>query len=250
MRWLEEMALLKRDFQAEQLIITDDTFTIDHERLEKICRGMIDRRLNLSWFCFSQINTVNRDILKMMKKTGCYSIGFGVESSDEGLLRQMGKPITPAQAKDTIRTTTELGLKTQAFYILGLPGETKSQMQATVRFAEEVNSTLAFFNMLVPYPGTRDFDAFFAGVPLDEIHWENFVAIGENCVLQKASVTGYEIEQLISWANRHYYAHPKRLINVLRHIDTPYELVNYIKGGCSIMKQIFAARERMQAHDR
>jgi hypothetical protein len=40
------------------------------------------------------------------------------------------------------------------------------------------------------------------------------------------------------------------LINVLRHIDTPYELVNYIKGRCSIMKQIFAARERMQAHDR
>lgn len=247
---LEEMELLKRDYQAEQLIITDDTFTIDHERLEKICRGMVDRRLKLSWFCFSQVNTVNRDTLKMMKQAGCYSIGFGVESADEGLLRQMGKPISPAQAKETIRTATELGLKTQAFYILGLPGETKAQMQATVRFAEEVNSTLAFFNMLVPYPGTRDFDVFFDGVPLEDIAWEDFVAIGENCVLRKSVVAANEIEQLIGWANRRYYAHPKRLFNVLRHIGTRYELLNYIRGGCSLVKQIFAAKERLSAHDR
>lgn len=238
---LEEMSHLKRDYQAEQLIITDDTFTIDHERLERICRGMIDKRLKLSWFCFSQVNTVNRDIMKMMMKAGCYSIGFGVESADESLLLQMGKPISPTQAKNTIRTANELGLKTQAFYIFGLPGETKAKMQATVRFAEEVNSTLAFFNMLVPYPGTRDFDTYFNGVQLDDIIWEDFVAIGENCVLRNSTTTASEIEQVTLWANRRYYAHPKRLFNILRHIGTRHELLNHIKGGYGLMKQMIAS---------
>ncbi len=131
---LEEMAMLKKDYHARQLLITDDTFTINHDRLEKICRGMIERKLNLSWFCFSQVTTVNKEMLELMKKAGCYSIGFGIESADESILKKMGKPIKPAQARDTVRIANRVGLKTQAFYIIGSPDETEEQMKKTIDF--------------------------------------------------------------------------------------------------------------------
>lgn len=235
---LEEMQMLKANYNARQLIITDDTFTINHARLEDICKGMIDKKINLAWFCFSQVNTVSREILKLMKKAGCYNIGFGLESSDETILKKMGKPILPSKAKEVVDTANKLGIKTQAFYILGSPGETKTQMEDTVKFSREVNSTLAFYNMLVPYPGTKEFDYFFSSIPLNAIDWEKFVAVGEECVIKNSDVSAREIEKLIARANIVYYAHPGRLLNLVRRIGTLYEFLNYLSGGIALLKQV------------
>jgi anaerobic magnesium-protoporphyrin IX monomethyl ester cyclase len=235
---LTEMEMLKKDYCAKQLIITDDTFTINHDRLERICRGMINKKLNLSWFCFSQVTTVNREILELMKAAGCYSIGFGIESADAAILKQMGKPITPEKAKETVKTSNKLGLKTQAFYILGSPGETRTQMEKTIAFSRDVNAVLSFYNMLVPYPGTREFDHYFSGMPLEKIEWENFVAVGEHCVLERSALPAADLQAMIARANTNYYLHPLRILNLLRHIRTPYELANYLRGGISLVRQI------------
>jgi radical SAM superfamily enzyme YgiQ (UPF0313 family) len=235
---LEEMQMLKTDFHARQLLITDDTFTINHERLEKICRGMIDKKLDLEWFCFSQVNSVNREMLSIMKKAGCYNIGFGIESGNEDILRKMGKPIKPEKALEAVRLANETGMKTQAFYIFGTPGETKQQMEETIQFAKKVGATLAFFNMLVPYPGTKDFHHFFSRTPLEKIEWEKFVAVGEQCILTNADVSQKEMEELIATANLEYYMNPRRIANILFHIRTFYEFSNYVKGGISLFKQI------------
>jgi anaerobic magnesium-protoporphyrin IX monomethyl ester cyclase len=236
---LEEMQMLKTDFHARQLLITDDTFTIDHERLEKICRGMIEKKLGLEWFCFSQVSTVNKEMLSIMRKAGCYNIGFGIESGNEDILKKMGKPIKPAKALEAVRLAKEAGMKTQAFYIFGTPGETRRQMKETISFAKKVGATLAFFNMLVPYPGTKDFNHFFSEIPLEKINWEKFVAVGEECVLTNAEVTPKEMEELIATANFKYYTNPLRIAGLLFHIRTFYEFSNYVRGGISLSKQIF-----------
>jgi len=250
---LEEMEMLKKDYQAQQLLISDDTFTINHERLEKICREMIKKKLGLKWFCFAQVNTVNKEILKLMKEAGCYNIAFGVESADEEILKKMGKPIKPEQALKAIRTANEVGLKTQAFYIFGMPGETKEQMEKTIKFAKKVKATLAFFNMLVPYPGTREFQNFFSGIPLNKIEWENFVAVGENCVLKNSEISSEQIEKLMATAYLQYYLNPLIIVNLLFQIRTFYEFSNYARGGLSLLKQIikwFNKKARLDNNDK
>ena len=235
---LDEMQMLKKDYGARQLLITDDTFTVDSLRLEKICKGMIDKKLNLKWFCFAHVNTVGREILSLMKKAGCYSIGFGLESSDEGILKRMGKPISPAKSKETVKIANQLGLKTQAFYIMGSPGETRAQMLNTIKYSQEVDSTLVFYNMLVPFPGTKEFSFFFSSTPLKNIKWEKFVAIGEDCILKNSEVSSGEIEKLISKASRLYYTSPRRIFNLLIHIRTLYEFINYFKGAIALCGQL------------
>lgn len=236
---LGEMEMLKRDYGARQLIITDDTFTLNRGRLVAICEGMIKKRLNMDWFCFSQVTAVDRETLRLMKRAGCYNIGFGVESANREVLKRMGKNIDPRRALEAIRAANSAGLKTQAFYVFGTPGETKEQMEETIRFSRQVGATLAFFNMLVPYPGTRDFDHFFAGTPLDEIDWSSFVAVGERCVLEKAGgPKAQEIERLVAKASTLYYLHPKRLMDILLHIRTWYELSNYLAGGLGFLRQL------------
>lgn len=238
---LEEMRMLKKTYGARQLLITDDTFTLNHPRLTEICHRMIDERLDLQWFCFSQVTAVNPEVLGLIKRAGCYNIGFGVESAEPEVLKSMGKNIKPEQAVEAVQMANAAGLKTQAFYVFGTPGETRAQMEHTVRFSGEVDATMAFFNMLVPYPGTKDFSFFFKGVPLAEIEWENFVAVGEKCVLDNnPDISPREIEQLLAKANLHYYFNLHRLARLLYHIRSGYELRNYMLGGISFIKQNFA----------
>lgn len=235
---LDEMQMLVRDYGARQIIITDDTFTLNRARLEAILKGMIDLRLGLSWFCFSQVNAVDRATLSLMKRAGCYNIGFGIESSNPETLRRMGKNIRPEDALRAVHDANALGIKTQAFYVLGMPGETLAQMEDTVKFAARVGSTLAFFNMLVPFPGTRDFERFFGDMPLEEVNWEDFVAIGERCVLRgNPEVAPELIERMIARANLTYYASAARIIDILTHIRTPLELANYMAGGWGVLRQ-------------
>jgi radical SAM superfamily enzyme YgiQ (UPF0313 family) len=236
---LEEMRMLKREYGVRQLLITDDTFTLNRKRAEAICAGMIEGRMNLDWFCFSQVGAVDESSLGLMRRAGCYNIGFGVESADPGILKRMGKNILPEQALKAVHTANRLGYKTQAFYVLGSPGESLDQMRRTVEFAMEVDATLSFFNMLVPYPGTRDFEHFFGSVPLDEIHWDEFVAVGERCVLEgNPEVSPREVERLIAQANTRYYLRPRKVLEILSRIRTPYELFSYISGGVSFVRQI------------
>ncbi|MFA6434767.1 MAG: radical SAM protein [Elusimicrobiales bacterium] len=235
---LEEMRMLKKRYNARQLVITDDTFTVNHERLEKICRGMIAGRLNLKWFCFSQTSTVNREILELMKRAGCYNIGFGLESANERSLKEIGKPLNLEKALRSVHDAKKAGMKTQAFYVFGIPGETAADIEGTIEFAKKVNSTLAFFNMLVPYPGTADFRKYFAGVPLTEIKWADFVAVGKNCVLKNSELSAKEIKRLMASAYRQYYCNPLRVLNIILQIRTPHELLSYLRGGFSLLRQV------------
>lgn len=239
---LDEMEMLKRAYGAEQLIITDDTFTINQERVEKICLGMIERKLNLAWFCFSQVNTVNKQLLQLMKRAGCYNIGFGIESGCERIREKIGKSISTGRALEIVRVANGMGIKTQTFFIFGFPGETFEEMQETIQFAKRISSTLVFFNMLVPYPGTREFEHYFSTVPLDKIQWEDFVAVGERCVLKYSNIPPELIENLLGNAYIQYYTHPLRLIRLLRHIKTGYEFANYLKAGMGLFSQVFAWR--------
>lgn len=69
------------------------------------------------------------------------------------------------------------------------------------------------------------------------------MAVGETCVLRNAAMPGPVIERLLADANRRYYLHPGRLLAVLRHIGTLYELAGYVRGGLSLARQILTWAE-------
>jgi len=233
---LDEMSMLKTQYKARQFIITDDTFTINKKRLIDICEGMIKKRLNIEWFCFSQITAVDGEILKLMKRAGCYNIGFGIESVSQRILKIIGKPHSSVQCKTVIDAANRLGIKTQAFFVFGQQGETIEEINDTINFAIHLNPTLAFFNMLVPYPGTRDFSYFFKDVPLDKIDWKNFVAIGTNSAINKPD--NLDLEKIVYNANLRFYKRPSQLLHIISKIKTLYELWSYIKGGFGLLSQM------------
>ncbi len=136
----------------------DDCFTIDDQRTIAICRGMIERGLNLSWECLSRVDGVSGEVLDAMRDAGCARLFFGLESGDDGILRTMKKQATFAEGKAAIDLAGRHGLKTGAFFILGYPGETNASLTKTVNLSSRLPLDYLSYTVPYPLPGTDLYD--------------------------------------------------------------------------------------------
>ena len=66
------------------------------QRAREFCELLLDKNLRMTWFCFSRVDTVTRELLALMKRAGCVSLNFGVESGDAQMLNVMKKGATLA----------------------------------------------------------------------------------------------------------------------------------------------------------
>lgn len=133
--------------------IADDLFTANKERVKALCGEIKRRGVNFVWSAFSRVNTVDREILEVMKDAGCDSVSFGIESGNQEMLKRIRKGITLDQAREATRVCKEAGIITHASFMVGLPGETKETMRETSRFAQELGIFFGY-HFLAPFPGT------------------------------------------------------------------------------------------------
>jgi radical SAM superfamily enzyme YgiQ (UPF0313 family) len=133
--------------------IADDLFTASKQRVQALCGEILDRGVEFDWSAFARVNTVDREILQVMKRAGCDAISFGIESGNPGMLKTIQKGITVEQAREATRLCKEAGITTHASFMVGLPGETPETLADTARLAEELGIFYGY-HMLAPFPGT------------------------------------------------------------------------------------------------
>jgi len=145
-----------------EIHIIDDNFTADTDRVYGICDEIRARKLKFSWYPRNgiRVDRVSHDILKAMKDVGCYRIPFGVESGSQRVLDRVGKRITLKQVENAVWLAKKAGMETQAYFMIGLPGETKDDLDATCAFAKKLSPDLAKFSIMIPLPGTQVFKSY------------------------------------------------------------------------------------------
>jgi len=238
---LGEIEHLNKQYGIEHFVFNDDTFTMNRQRVREICSRILERNLRIEWYCFARVNTVDRDLLSLMKRAGCTQIGFGIESGDEQILKNLKKNITLEQSIQALRICNELGIETFAFFIFGCPGESATTIKKTIEFSKKIKPTLAFFNMLVPYPGTEIFNSSYTDLSMLE-NWDDFVAIGVNPVVDSPDLPKEALQKWVYRANLAFYLRPSQLWTILRHIKSLKEMWIKLAGGYGLLRQILKWR--------
>jgi anaerobic magnesium-protoporphyrin IX monomethyl ester cyclase len=135
--------------------ISDDTFTMDRDRVMILCRKLIDADLGITWHAISRVDCVDPPLLAMMRRAGCIQISYGVESGSDAIKKRLGKPVPNARAIETFRQTAAHGMIPRAYFIYGSPGETCQTIQESIDLLLQLQPLGAVFYMLVTFPGTR-----------------------------------------------------------------------------------------------
>jgi anaerobic magnesium-protoporphyrin IX monomethyl ester cyclase len=152
---IEEIKLVVENLHIYNFFFRADTFTYDKQWVLQFCHEILRTNLKITWFTNSRVDTVDEEMLIMMKKAGCQLISFGVESGDSRILKYIKKGITKEQVKRTISLTKKIGILTGALYILGLPGDTLRSIYNTIQFSKEVDSDMVEFLPFLPFLGTQ-----------------------------------------------------------------------------------------------
>jgi radical SAM superfamily enzyme YgiQ (UPF0313 family) len=153
---LDEIERVARRHGVKEIHFEDDNLTLKRAHVEEICTGLLARGIGVSWATPNgiRVDTIDRDLLDLMRESGCYSIAFGVESASPEILRRCGKRTSINRIEQTIAMAHEAGLITQGFFIFGLPGETEQTIQQTIDFARHSKLDKAQFLLLDVMPGS------------------------------------------------------------------------------------------------
>ena len=135
-RIIGEMKNLAENFGAECFLLAFDQFTAKRGFAEQFCRGLIDAGLNhLPWYCISRLDTVDKDLLNLMRKAGCETMCYGIDSGSKKTLAFIRKDIDREVLFDRVRETTEAGIVPTLSFVIGFPEESRQDLEATLELA-------------------------------------------------------------------------------------------------------------------
>jgi anaerobic magnesium-protoporphyrin IX monomethyl ester cyclase len=151
---IEEMEQIA-ELGYDHVWMSDDLFTLNYKRTMELCREVEAAHLPLTWECLSRVTHVDYDLFAQMKRAGCKRVFFGIESADEGVLKQMSKGITPGQAKVTVEACVRAGIKAAGFFMVGYLGETQESLLKTISFSSRLPLDYVSYTIAYPLPGTK-----------------------------------------------------------------------------------------------
>jgi radical SAM superfamily enzyme YgiQ (UPF0313 family) len=179
--YIVELAKYLSTFDIDAITFWDDTMAANKERLYKTCEGFINSKLfwphsKLRWFGAMRANQADPDMLKMMKRAGCFGTGIGIESGSDRLLKVMNKKTTVEMNKRACAYVSEAGLYLATTFMLGNPGETEMEMNETVAFMKNLKNCMKSVGIFRPLPGSRFYYEFINNntLPKEHIDWSDF----------------------------------------------------------------------------
>ncbi|MBI5049226.1 MAG: radical SAM protein [Deltaproteobacteria bacterium] len=226
---IAELCYLKK-LGYKEIYFNDQTFGIKRTRAQELCESMIKEELNFGWVCWSRVDVIDEKLLKIMKKAGCHTILFGVETANEDTLKNMGKGYTLRGVEETFRLCKKYGVRILATYILGLPGEDREDVLKTIEFAVRLDSDFVSFNTLIPRAGTpiRQHAVNSGWIAEGDIRMDQS---GTYTVMGNEALTSDEILALKKNAVRRFYGRPSYIAKRLLGVRSLYEFKRLIMDG-------------------
>ncbi len=213
-------------YRVKTIFFEDDNLTFDLKRFEAICDSIIEKGIKFAWETPNGIRAdyLTCSLLKKMKKSGCQSVFFGIESGDQYVLDNIvGKSLKLKDVIKVAKMCKDIGLKTGAFYIIGFPGEKKENMLKTVNLAlrlkREFDVGMHLF-FATPSYGTRLYkECKKKGYIKGDLTPRAFAEVRQTRgmpLIETEDFASAEVKEIAAYANREY-----KKLSLINHIKNP-----------------------------
>lgn len=153
MKWAHSLGIREMQFHEYNGIV-------NWKIVEEFCHLMIDsglaKEMRWGWPIGIWLKVLNRDRLKLMREAGMDYLCLAIESYDQKKLDDVmkGKDVSISHVNNVIKWGREFDYQLHAFFMLGLEGQTKEDIEATIKYAKHLDIDTASFFIAQPLPGT------------------------------------------------------------------------------------------------
>ncbi len=154
---VEELRAARKEYVFRDFEFIDDNLTLDVNHAKKVCEALIRADLRVGWYANNGIRAdrLDAELASLMKRSGCKGVAVGIESADNEILKAINKSETVEEMTRGIQLLQQAGITVGGHFIFGLPGDTLEKVRKSIAFKNKVGLDYAYFNQLVPYPGTE-----------------------------------------------------------------------------------------------
>jgi anaerobic magnesium-protoporphyrin IX monomethyl ester cyclase len=214
---LNELREVYHRYHFNAVAFVDDTFNLIPKRVIEVCHGIVEKKLDLWWWCLSRIDLLlpNQEMVKEMVRAGAKSVFIGVESSSPRTLEELRKGIHVDETVQTVEMLKRNGLEIHASYILAGLHDTVETIHDTIRFAKRLDTNVAQFAILTPYPGTAIYQQVKDRIFKWRSPWSFFDM--QHLVFKHDHLSFMRMEWLLFKAHLLYYTRSKKAIQDIWH---------------------------------
>ncbi len=154
---IAELKLAKERYSIKRFTVLDENFSYDIERVKTFCASLIKEKFVLPWAILEGVRAdkVDKELLKLLKMSGCKNLIYGIESADENVFKNLSKGGSFSDIEKAIRLAQSEGIYVGGYFVIGLPGSTFVSEMKSIRFALRHRLNPIVFWMAIPYYNTR-----------------------------------------------------------------------------------------------
>ena len=234
---LDQIEWLVKEYGVGELMIVDDIFNFDLARAKEICRGIIRRglRVHLQFPNGVRGDRFDEELMGLMKEAGAHYLAIAIETVSEKYQKLVRKNLKADRAREAVEWARNYGIEVSGFFMIGFPGETVQEVQATLDFAVTAPFDSIFVSIVAPFKGTKLRTDMIAG-RFGEMTSEGQAALQELFpVVHNRALPKELLLKMQKEAYWRFYTKPRSVLNLARKL-TNYR--NAVKISRAISRRI------------
>ena len=223
---VDEIEVVINEYNIKEINFISDTFTYKKDFVEQLCKEIINRGIDISWVAPTRADCITPELLKLMKKAGCRSLRYGVESGSDRILKLMGKKLDKKNILNAFQLTKDAKIEAFAYLIIGYLSETEETIKETLSFVKELKPDLLMYNIATPLPKTKLFKQAVEAGLVNPNYWNDFI-LNENH--ERVPYLFKDTEKWIDLAYRDFFFSHRFVLKKILGIRAS-NILNYVKG--------------------
>jgi radical SAM superfamily enzyme YgiQ (UPF0313 family) len=213
---IDELVALKAEYAPDQIWFADDMFTINRRWVHRFCQRMVERDAVTPFYIIGRPETLDPSLCAALREAGCYRVYLSAESGAQHVLDAMRKESTVGDVLEAERLLRAAGIELGVFVMLGYPGETWKDVNATLQMLHTINPDVTLLSVAHPMKGTAFFDQVEDRIqhPVSQEQTNG----GRLAFRMDQSATFYDLAQRMIWAET-------RLVRKLRRREYDTDLL-------------------------
>ena len=234
-----EIRICVKKYGITNFHFKSDLFSFKREWVLELCKEIIKNKLNIKWFANSRADTIDQELIFLMKNSGCFALAIGVESGSQKILDKIGKKTNLNQIKNTFNLCRREKIKTYAYFIIGFPWDTENTIRETIDFSKKIDPDYIDFFFPYAFPGTKFYETARELGLIDVFSLDNII---KNSYINSQSptlaISKNRLVKLRQKALKEFYLRPGYILRTFKNCKNFNEVLRLLSYGMVSLKKI------------